>query len=126
MRGPSETCCQPAATAAATSASVKPPSGPMAMIVGSGSFEIELGERRGGRVCDEAAACPATVGRRLLELSRNAVERLGLGDLHEAVAAALFGGFDDGAGEAFDGGCGGLGDAALGDEWDECRDAELG
>ena len=49
-----------------------------------------------------------------------------LGDFHEAVAAALLGRFDDGAAEAFDGGGGGLGHAALGDQRHERGDAELG
>ena len=54
------------------------------------------------------------------------VPRLRLSDLHEAVAAALFGRFDDGAVQAFERAGGRLSDAALGDERHERRDAELG
>ena len=87
--------------------------------------QVDVCERLARGVGEEAAI--VAFGFPISDFGLNPLApRLRFSDLHESVAAALFGGFDDRAAQAFGGAGGGLGDAALGDERHERGDAELG
>src|SRR4051794_18464506 len=88
---------------------------------------IQVAKRQAGGVGEDAArSWGLAVARPQAPSCYPIAPRLRFFDIHEAVAAALLGRFDDRAAEAVEGGGGRLGNAALGDQRHECGDAELG